>query len=127
MNMNKAQTLSQSTHLDEHRDDIGSRFGMWLFIFTELLLFAGLFITYSVYRFKNPQAFHLAAEELDTFIGALNTVLLLGSSMTIAMSITALQKKQKNLYAPCKIISLKNHWAQVLLFWLNTEKGLMFI
>ena len=83
--------------MDEHRDDLGSRFGMWLFIFTELLLFAGLFITYSVYRFKNWQAFHLAAEELDTFIGALNTVLLLASSATIAMSITALQKKKKTL------------------------------
>lgn len=83
--------------MEEHRDDIGSRFGMWLFIFTELLLFAGLFIVYSVYRFKNWQAFHLAAEELDTFIGSLNTVILLISSATIAMSITALQKKQKTL------------------------------
>jgi cytochrome c oxidase subunit 3 len=89
--------MSEHAHADEHRDDIGSRFGMWLFIFTELLLFAGLFITYSVFRFKNWQAFHLAAEELDTFIGALNTVILLISSATIAMSITALQKKQKAL------------------------------
>ena len=55
---------------------------MWLFIFTELLLFGGLFIVYSVYRYLNPDAFHLAAEELDTFIGAVNTVILLISSMT---------------------------------------------
>jgi cytochrome c oxidase subunit 3 len=89
--------MSQQVHTDEHRDDIGSRFGMWLFIFTELLLFAGLFITYSVFRYKNWQAFHLAAEELDVFIGALNTVILLASSATIAMSITALQQKRKKL------------------------------
>jgi cytochrome c oxidase subunit 3 len=89
--------MSQVLHTDEHRDDIGSRFGMWLFIFTELLLFAGLFITYSVFRYKNWQAFHLAAEELDVFIGALNTVILLASSATIAMSITALQQKKKKL------------------------------
>jgi len=89
--------MSQPIQTDEHRDDIGSRFGMWLFIFTELLLFAGLFITYSVYRYKNWQAFHLAAEELDVFIGALNTVILLISSATIAMSITALQQKRKLL------------------------------
>ncbi len=88
---------SQHVHTDEHRDDIGSRFGMWLFIFTELLLFAGLFITYSVFRYKNWQAFHLAAEELDVFIGAFNTVILLMSSATIAMSITALQQKRKKL------------------------------
>ena len=95
--MDKTSTMSEHAHTDEHRDDIGSRFGMWLFIFTELLLFAGLFITYSVFRFKNWQAFHLAAEELDTFVGALNTVILLVSSATIAMSITAIQLKQKKL------------------------------
>ncbi len=89
--------MSEPAQLDEHRDDIGSRFGMWLFIFTELLLFAGLFIVYATYRYKNWQAFHLAAEELNTFIGALNTVILLSSSATIAMSITAIQQKRKNL------------------------------
>jgi cytochrome c oxidase subunit 3 len=85
------------SHTDEHRDDLGSRFGMWLFIFTELLLFAGLFSVYATYRYKNWQAFHLAAEELNTFIGALNTVILLTSSATIAMSITAIQQKKKIL------------------------------
>jgi cytochrome c oxidase subunit 3 len=80
---------------NEHRDDIASKLGMWLFIFTELLLFGGLFITYSVYRFRNPEAFHLAAQELDVTIGTLNTVILLISSMTIAMSTTAIQKKDK--------------------------------
>ena len=85
------------SHTEEHRDDLGSRFGMWLFIFTELLLFAGLFIVYTTYRYRNWQAFHLAADELNTFIGSLNTVILLTSSATIAMSITALQQKRKKL------------------------------
>lgn len=82
-------------HHEEHRDDLASKLGIWLFIFTELLLFGGLFITYSVYRFRNPVAFHLAAEELDVAIGTINTVILLVSSMTIAMSTTAIQKKDK--------------------------------
>jgi cytochrome c oxidase subunit III len=85
------------THANEHRDDEASKIGMWLFIFTELLLFGGLFIVYSVYRFRNPDAFHLAAHELDKVIGAINTVILLVSSMTIAMSTTAIQKGQKKL------------------------------
>lgn len=80
---------------EAHRDDFGSKIGMWLFIFTELLLFGGLFIVYSVYRFKNPVAFHLAGEELDTAIGTINTVILLISSMTVAMSITAVQLGHK--------------------------------
>lgn len=78
-----------------HRDDEGSKIGMWIFIFTELLLFGGMFIVYAVYRFKQPVAFHLAAEELDTFVGTLNTVILLISSMTVAMSITAVQEGNK--------------------------------
>ena len=83
--------------MEEHRDDEASKLGMWLFLFTEMLLFAGLFIVYSVYRYKNPEAFHQAAQELDVTIGTINTILLLISSMTIAMSITALQKKMKKL------------------------------
>jgi cytochrome c oxidase subunit III len=75
-----------------HRDDTASKIGMWLFIFTEILLFGGLFIVYSIYRFNNQVAFHLAGEELNDTIGTLNTVILLISSMTVAMSITAIQK-----------------------------------
>jgi len=85
----------KSAQHSEHRDDMASKLGMWLFIFTELLLFGGLFIVYSVYRFRNPEAFHLAANELDVTIGTINTVILLVSSMTIAMSTTAIQKKDK--------------------------------
>lgn len=83
--------------MEQHRDDLASKTGMWLFLFTEMLLFAGLFIVYSVYRFKNHEAFHLAAHELDVVIGTVNTIILLVSSMTIAMSISALQMKKKKL------------------------------
>ena len=83
--------------MEIHRDDMVSKTGMWLFLFTEMLLFGGLFVVYSVYRFRNPTAFHLAAHELSVFIGTLNTIILLTSSTTIAMSITALQKNNKKL------------------------------
>jgi cytochrome c oxidase subunit 3 len=62
-----------------------------------MLLFGGLFIVYSVYRYRNPVAFHLAAHELSVFIGTINTIILLISSTTIAMSITAIQKNNKKL------------------------------
>jgi len=90
--------MEQNAHTEhDHYDAEASKIGMWLFIFTELLLFGGLFIVYSVYRFMNQDAFHLAAEELNTTIGAINTVLLLISSMTIAMSTSALQFKKKGV------------------------------
>ena len=83
--------------IEIHRDDLTSKTGMWLFLYTEMLLFGGLFIVYSTYRYLNPVAFHLAAEELSVFVGAMNTIILLISSATIAMSITALRKKNKTL------------------------------
>ena len=85
--------MSEAIVHDEHRDDQASKIGIWLFIFTELLLFGGLIIVYSVYRYLHPEAFHLAAQELNVTVGTINTVILLVSSMTIAMSTTAIQKK----------------------------------
>jgi len=84
--------MESHTHPHIHRDDQASKLGMWLFIFTEILLFGGLFIVYSIYRYMHQTAFHLAGEELNDTIGTINTVILLVSSMTIAMSITAMQK-----------------------------------
>jgi cytochrome c oxidase subunit III len=81
--------------MEVHRDDAASKLGMWLFLFTELCLFAGLFIVYSVYRYLNHEAFHQAAKQLDVTIGTINTIILLISSMTIAMSISAVQYKNK--------------------------------
>jgi len=80
-----------------YRDDLASKFGMWLFLFTEMLLFGGLFIVYSVYRYRNSGAFHLAAQELSVTIGTINTIILLTSSTTIAMSITAIRKQDKRM------------------------------
>jgi cytochrome c oxidase subunit III len=80
-----------------HRDDEASKLGMWIFIFTELLLFGGLFLVYAVFRAKYSEDFHIAAMELNAFVGTANTVILLISSMTVAMSITAIQKGDKGL------------------------------
>lgn len=84
-------------HHEEHRDDIGAKMGMWIFIFTEILLFGGLFLVYAVYRNQFSEEFHISAHQLNGFIGTINTVILLVSSMTIAMSITAIQKGNSSL------------------------------
>jgi len=90
----------------EHRDDVGSRLGMWIFIFTELLLFGGLFLVYAVYRSMYSEQFHEAALELNAFIGTINTIVLLVSSMTIAMAITAIQKGNRKLSMLLILITL---------------------
>jgi len=90
----------------EHRDDIGSRLGMWVFIFTEILLFGGLFLVYAVMRSKYSPEFHQAALHLNTFIGALNTIVLLISSATVAMSVTAVQKGNNRFAVRFLLITL---------------------
>jgi len=80
-----------------HRDDVGARMGMWLFLFTELLLFGGLFLVYAVYRHEYIDQFRVAAMALNTTVGALNTIILLTSSLTVALSIAALQKGNRSL------------------------------
>jgi len=85
------------TEVHVHRDDIGARMGMWLFLFTELILFGGMFIVYSVYRFTHQEEFHLAAQELNTIIGTFNTIILLTSSLTMAASIVAIQGSKRSL------------------------------
>ena len=82
-----------TTH--EHRDDFGAKFGMWLFLFTELLLFGGLFILYAVYLKRYPAEFKVAGHELSRFFGTLNTVILLTSSLTAALALTTLQQGKR--------------------------------
>ena len=82
---------------EEVRDYTGSKLGMWLFILSELLLFGGMFILYSAYRYKNPVDFHHASRELEVLLGTLNTVILLTSSLSMAASITAIQRGQRKL------------------------------
>ena len=90
-------TNSPTTAHHEHRDDAARKMGMWLFLFTELLLFGGLFLVYSIYRFMNPEDFSNGSHHLDVFMGALNTMVLITSSLTVALSITAIQKGNTKL------------------------------
>jgi cytochrome c oxidase subunit 3 len=63
-----------------------ARLGMWLFLATEVLLFGGLFCAYGVYRFLYPDTFKLASTLIETHWGALNTVVLISSSLTVALA-----------------------------------------
>jgi cytochrome c oxidase subunit 3 len=84
-----------------HKDYQGAKLGMWLFLFTEILLFGGLFLLYSAYRAKYPHDFHVGGQHLNTFIGVFNTIILLTSSMTVAISVSALQKGNRKLTLNC--------------------------
>ncbi|MCX6160184.1 MAG: cytochrome c oxidase subunit 3 [Ignavibacteriae bacterium] len=76
-------------------NDKGSKMRMKLFLFTELILFGGMFVLYAAYRYKYPDNFKVAALSLDTLIGTVNTILLLTSSLTIGLAGNALLRKNK--------------------------------
>ncbi|MHA2609410.1 MAG: cytochrome c oxidase subunit 3 family protein [bacterium JZ-2024 1] len=82
---------------EHHRDYTGTKLGMWLFLFTEILLFTGLFLLYSVFRSRYALDFHTASGELQRTLGTLNTLILLTSSLTMALSISAIQKGHRNI------------------------------
>lgn len=63
--------------------------GMWSFLITEVMLFGGIFMAYIVYRWAFPEIFADAATHLNTPLATLNTVVLLVSSLTVALSVHA--------------------------------------
>ena len=89
-----------------HQDDAASRIGMWLFIFTELFLFAGLFLVFIVYRVKYHEGYHLAAQELNVTIGTINSIILLLSGMTMGMAYLSMQKGNKRLTLAMLVVTL---------------------
>jgi len=93
------------------RDD--HKIGMWLFLFTEVILFGALFITYAVYVSEYKAEFVATSHHLVKPIGAINTGILLSSSLTMALSIAALGMGKRR--------------AALLLMGLTLLMGLMFL
>jgi len=77
-----------------HRDGFAAKLGMWLFLFTEILLFGGLFLLYAVYLRRYPAEFAMGGRQLDWMLGTANSVILLTSSLCAAMGVTALQRDE---------------------------------
>jgi cytochrome c oxidase subunit III len=88
---------STQNHATDHRDDAGSKLGMWLFLFTEIFFFGGLFLVYAVYRSIYPADFHAASLHLNVSIGAVNTAILIISSLTMSMATLAVNKNNNAL------------------------------
>lgn len=96
-----------STHHDDHHHDHGEfiahhfdnaeqqfdsgKLGIWVFLVTEILFFSGLFVAYTLYRNHHPEIFAQAHVYLDKVLGGINTVVLLFSSLTMALAVRAAQ------------------------------------
>jgi cytochrome c oxidase subunit 3 len=87
-------------NLQHHFDSMdqqleASYLGMWVFLVTEIMFFGGLFMAYLLYRWANPDAFQEASAHLNKFWGAVNTIVLIVSSLTMAMAVRAAQTSAK--------------------------------
>ncbi len=91
---------------ERHLDYAGAKMGMWIFLFTEILFFGGLFLLYSVYRMKYLAEFHSSAAELSVVLGTANTVILLTSSLFMALSIAFLRKGRRGLSLLFQLITI---------------------
>jgi cytochrome c oxidase subunit 3 len=69
--------------------------GMWLFLVTEVMFFGGMFLAYIIYRGAYSQAFAEASHHLDIYLGTTNTVVLLCSSLTMALAVRSVQLGQR--------------------------------
>ena len=92
---------THSPHLQHHFDNLDQQFeasalGMWLFLVTEILFFGGLFLAYLVYRMSYPEAFADASHHLNVILGGINTAVLIGSSLTMAMAVWGAQLGKRN-------------------------------
>ena len=101
--MSTVKTSSPGHHHHAHHYDSAeheynaSKFGTWVFLVTEILMFGGLFVGYILFHEKFPEMFHAGSTFLNWRLGALNTVVLLFSSLTMALSIYYAQLGKKNL------------------------------
>ncbi len=98
-------------HLAHHFETPRQQFdagklGMWLFLVTEILFFSGLFVAYAVYRARHPEVFHDAHQYLDRTLGAVNTIVLLFSSLTMAWGVRCAQLTQRRGLVVCLITTL---------------------
>ena len=82
--------------LQHHFDDMAqqaeaSTLGMWVFLVTEIMFFGGLFMAYLLYRSSSPEGFQEASHHLNVTWGAVNTIVLIVSSLTMALAVRAAQ------------------------------------
>lgn len=102
---------ASATHMDAHGQEGGhhhahhfvsgdhefstAKLGMWLFLVQEIMFFSGLFVAYAVYHYFHPEMFKGAHKMLDINMGAVNTCVLIFSSLTMALAVRAAQLGRK--------------------------------
>jgi cytochrome c oxidase subunit 3 len=88
--------------LQHHFEDLGqqheaSTLGMWFFVAQEILFFGGIFCAYAIYRAMYPEAWAAGAHHQNVLVGTINTIVLIGSSLTMALAVWAAQGGKRKM------------------------------
>jgi cytochrome c oxidase subunit 3 len=92
------------TNLEQQRET--EAFGMWMFLATEILIFGAIFTCYTVYRLRYAQDFEAASARLNILIGSINTIVLLSSSLTMALSVHAARVGRQQMLLTCLLLTI---------------------
>ena len=97
--------------LQHHFEDMGQQqesdsIGMWMFLVQEIMFFGGMFTVYLVFRSRYPMAFAAGSNHLNALFGGLNTLVLIVSSLTMALAVRAAQMGQRNLQVGLLILTM---------------------
>ena len=111
MSEHSAQVAHQFEDAEQQHE--ASTLGMWAFLITEVMFFGGLFAGFFVYVLGHTQAFAEGSRHLDLTLGTINTVVLLGSSLTMALAVRSAQEGRRQ--------------GQVLFLILTMTLGLAFL
>ena len=102
----EAGAEGHAPHMDPVTAREAATLGIWTFIATEVLLFGGLFTAYIVYRIRYPRMFFLDHLELNRVLGAVNTVVLICSSLTVALGIAAIRQGRVRALRICLLLTI---------------------
>jgi cytochrome c oxidase subunit III len=98
--MSSASTTVKHHHAHHFKSNVheyeSSKQGIWLFLCTEILMFGGMFVGYAVFKIVYPEVFQAGSALLNWKMGAANTVVLIFSSLTMALGIHYIQKNERN-------------------------------
>ena len=89
--MGPAEPIVSGHYVDRDQQNETAFIGMWLFLAQEVMFFGGLFVAYAVYRYMYPITWFEGSNHLDIWLGSFNTIVLLASSLTMAMTVHSTQ------------------------------------
>lgn len=103
--------LEHPTELQHHFADMeqqkdASTFGMWLFLGTEIMFFGGMFAAYLIYRRWYYNEFALGSRSISIWLGTINTIVLICSSLTVALGVRAAQMGKRKLLVTLLLITM---------------------